>query len=490
MFHLLSMADLAMIGMMPNRRLSMPELPEVETIKNTLIPIVKGRKILSVDILRDSLVHSNTTIFKKELVNETFLDVTRKGKYLFFHLTNEKVILCHFAMEGRFYIFNENEKNSFFARVVFHLDDNRKLIYDDSRCFGVLKLAHETTYLKEKEVASLGPEPFEIINVDFLLDACKNTTIPIKTSIMTQSLISGIGNIYADETLYACSINPLTPSNKISKLQWEDIVSNSKKILLKAISLGGSTIKSYESTNGVHGRFQINLQAYGRYGEKCPKCGTPFRFIKIGGRGTTYCPTCQKKINNPLKVAIVGKIASGKSSVLNLFKNEDCFAISSDEIVSILYTKPEVVEKINSMFNLCFLSYIDKNELRNYLLNNPSKKRELEEFIHPLVYKYMDKMFKSSKKNILVAEVPLLFESGKENNFDYIIYVDTNDQNRIERIKERNPNSNSDLLTIYNSKVLDKNKEKADFIIENNANLLALGEKVREIFNILLTRLS
>ena len=468
----------------------MPELPEVETIKNTLIPIVKNRKILSVDILRDSLVHSDTKIFKQKLVNQTFLDVTRKGKYLFFHLTNDLVIICHFAMEGRFYIFKENVRNSYFARVVFHLDDGKKLVYDDSRCFGQLKLTNESNYLNEKEIASLGPEPFDIKDVSFLLEECKNTSIPIKTTIMTQSLISGIGNIYADETLYACQINPLTPANKISKKQWEDIVENSRRILTKAISLGGSTIKSYESTNGVHGRFQINLEAYGRYGEKCSKCGTPFRFIKIGGRGTTYCPNCQKKINRPLKVAIVGRIASGKSLVLSEFSKHDCFTISSDEIVSILYNQRDVIDHINNLFNMCFFDCIDKNELREYLINHPEKKQVLEEYIHPLVYKYMDKVFKTSKKDILIAEVPLLFESGKENSFDYIVYVDANDENRASRLQERNPSSNAQLKSIYNSKILDKNKEKADFIIENNSNLLALGEKVDEVFNILLSRLS
>ena len=468
----------------------MPELPEVETIKNTLIPIVKDRTILKVDILRDSLVHSDPNFFKQTLIDQKFLDVSRKGKYLFFHLTNNLVIICHFAMEGRFYIFKETEKNSYFARVVFHLDDGRKLVYDDSRCFGQLKLTDEDNYLKEKEISTLGPEPFDIKDVGFLLDECKTTSIPIKTTIMTQSLISGIGNIYADETLYACKINPLTPSNKITKTQWEDIVENSKRILTKAIALGGSTIKSYESTNGVHGRFQINLEAYGRYGEKCPKCGTPFRFTKIGGRGTTYCPACQKKINNPLKVAIVGKIASGKSIVLSEFSKHNCYTISSDEIVSILYTKQEVIQRINELFNMRFLDCIDKKVLRQYLIEHPEKKKVLEEYIHPLVYKYMEKVFKSSKQNILIAEVPLLFESGKENNFDYIVYVEANDENRIARLQARNPNSNAQLKAIYNSKILDKNKEKADFVINNDGNLLALGEKVDEVFNILQSRLS
>ena len=468
----------------------MPELPEVETIKNTLIPIVKDRKILKVDILRDSLVHSDCSLFKQKLINQTFLNVSRKGKYLFFHLTNNCVIICHFAMEGRFYIFKENEKNSFFARVVFHLDDGRKLVYDDSRCFGHLKLTDEDNYLLDKEIISLGPEPFDIKDVNFLFEECKNTTIPIKTSIMTQSLISGIGNIYADETLYACNINPLTPSNKISIEQWQNIIENSKRILTKAISLGGSTIKSYESTNGVHGRFQINLEAYGRYGQNCPKCGTPFRFIKVGGRGTTYCPVCQKKINNPLRVAIVGKIASGKSMVLSEFSKYDCFTISSDEIVTILYGVNDVIDNINEILNVRFHDYIDKKVLREYLLEHPEKKQELEEYVHPLVYKYMEKVFKASKKEILIAEVPLLFESGKENIFDYIIYVDTNDDIRLKRLQERNPNSNTQLKAIYNSKTLDKNKEKADFIIENNGNLLALGEKVEEVFNILQSRLS
>ena len=467
----------------------MPELPEVETIKNTLIGIVKDRTIRKIDILRDSLVANNPKEFKLGLENEKFLAVSRKGKYLFFHLTNDKVIICHFAMEGRFYIFGENEKPSMFARVVFHLDDGKKLIYDDSRCFGMLKLSKENTYLNEKEISKLGPEPFDIDDVSFLLERCKNTSIPIKTTIMDQSLISGIGNIYADETLYACKINPFTAANKITKNQWEDIVKNSKEILKYAISLGGSTIRSYESTNGVHGRFQINLKAYGRYGEKCPICGTPFRFTKIGGRGTTYCPTCQKKINNPLRIAIVGKIASGKSTVLDLFAQHDCFAISTDEIVSTLYSKVEVIEGINELFGLNFIDSVDKKVLREYLISHPYKKEVLENYIHPLVYKYMEKSFKASKQKILIAEVPLLFESGKENLFDYIIYVESEDELRKERLIQRNPNSNKELNAIYSSKILDKNKEKADFIIVNNGNLLALGDKVEEIFNILQSRL-
>lgn len=468
----------------------MPELPEVETIKNTLIPLLTGRKILSVDILRNSLVTNDPTFFKSALKNKDFSSLSRKGKYLFFHLSDEKVVICHFAMEGRFYIFEENKHNSTFARVVFHLDNNTKLIYDDSRCFGMLKLTTESDYLKEKEIAKLGKEPFDIDDVDELIAKTCNSNIAIKTTIMDQSIIAGIGNIYADETLFSCKINPMTPASKITKNQWEEIVKYSREVLTKAIKQGGSTIKSYESAEGVHGRFQQNLQAYGKYGENCPRCGTPFRFTKVGGRGTTYCPCCQKKINNPLKVAIVGKMGVGKSAVLEEFAKKDCFAISSDEIVSLLYSDYEIVEQINNMFGLTFFGEVDKNILREYLINHPNQKQTLEQFIHPLVYKTMNKLFKNSKKNILVAEVPLLFESGHEDDFDYIILINADEEERIRRISLRNPSSNKELNQIYDSKTLDKNKEKADFIIDNNFDLLALGDKVDEVFNILLSRLS
>ena len=128
----------------------MPELPEVETVKNLLTPIVKGRTITSIDVYRSRQIDGDVDTFKKALINQTFLDISRIGKYLIFHLTNDLVIISHLRMEGKYFEYLETEPDSKYARVVFHFDNGHKLCYDDSRTFGVLKLSNESDYLKEK----------------------------------------------------------------------------------------------------------------------------------------------------------------------------------------------------------------------------------------------------------------------------------------------------------------------------------------------------
>ncbi len=307
----------------------MPELPEVETVKNVLIPIVKGRKILSIDVLRKSTIHGDIDEFKSVLTNQTFLDLSRIGKFLIFHLTSDIVIISHLRMEGKYYEVLEDEENTKYSRVVFHLDNGHKLCYDDSRCFGMMKLTNEQKYKNVKDIAQLGPEPFDIKDVNYLINRTKKSSLPIKSTLLDQTLMTGLGNIYADEVLYASKIHPLTPANKITKKEWETIVKNSVTILNNAITAGGSTIKSYHPGKDIDGNFQTALKAYGKKGEPCERCSAIMRFMKVNGRGTTYCPKCQIQKAEKLKVAIYGRIASGKSTVLSCFAEKGFYTISS-----------------------------------------------------------------------------------------------------------------------------------------------------------------
>ena len=234
----------------------MPELPEVETIKNVLKGILIGQKITKIDVLRMSTIQGDKNFFVNTLTGQTFLDITRYGKYLFLHLTNDLVIISHLRMEGKYYELLENEQNTYFSRVVFHLNNGHKVCYDDSRCFGILKLSTEDCYKQEPEIIKLGKEPFEINSVDYLLERCKKSNIPIKSTITDQTLIAGIGNIYADEVLFDCKIHPLTPARLVKKEQWENIISSSRRILKLAIESGGSTIKSYHPGKDIDGKFR------------------------------------------------------------------------------------------------------------------------------------------------------------------------------------------------------------------------------------------
>ncbi|MBO7615358.1 MAG: bifunctional DNA-formamidopyrimidine glycosylase/DNA-(apurinic or apyrimidinic site) lyase [Bacilli bacterium] len=468
----------------------MPELPEVETIKNVLKPIVIGNIITKIDVLRETTILGNKDKFVQSLIGKAFTDVTRYGKYLFFHLSNNLVIISHLRMEGKYYQLEENEPNTYFSRVVFHLNNGFKVCYDDSRCFGILKLSTEDEYKKEPEIIKLGQEPFYINDVEYLLNHSKGSNVPIKTTITDQTLIAGIGNIYADEILFDTKIHPLTPCRLITKQQWIDIIYSARKILKEAIRLGGSTIKSYHPGKNIDGKFQSNIKAYGRYGDVCPNCGTAFRFIKAGGRGTTFCPNCQQKQGRPLKVALIGKVAAGKSTVLDVFKSYGADIFICDNYISDLYETKEIAEKIAKLFSLDFKDKVDKKLLRQYLIQNPKDIKKLQSFVYPIVSEKVSSFFKHSKAKFAVCEAPLLFEAGMEEMFDEIIAVDIDEKVQLERLLERNPDTAKFLKQLSDkNNSFEKNKKKANIIISNNASQSELIEETKSVINGFLSRL-
>ena len=466
----------------------MPELPEVETVKRVLLPIVKERTITKIDVLRKSVVNNKESDFISYYTNEKFLDITRIGKFLIFHLTNNKVLISHLRMEGKYIELSETEENTKYARVVFHLDNNHKLCYDDSRSFGRMIINDEANYHKEKEIAKLGPEPFDVNDVTFLINKTKKINLPIKTALLSQELITGLGNIYVDEVLFASKIHPLTPTKLIKKEEWEKIIKESKRILNEAIIAGGSTIRSYHPGKDIDGNFQTSLLAYGRNGQKCVVCHTNMRFIKVNGRGTTFCPHCQIKRGLPLKIAIVGKIASGKSAVLNEFEKAGYLAISSDAIVHELYVKPEIQKQICK--KLKFEAGSDfLSALREHLKVKSNDLERLEKYIHPLVKKEIENEFKKSKSKLLVAEVPLLFKAKMENMFDVIIGVDISEKKQLERLQIRDQEKSAFLKRINDvNNYFDEHRDELDFIIDNNKDRPTLANKVALIINKVLDR--
>ena len=459
----------------------MPELPEVETVKRVLLPIVKEHTIKGVDVLRKTIVNDQESEFISFLKNETVLDMSRIGKFLIFHLSHDKVLISHLRMEGKYIELLENEDNTKYARVVFHLDNGHRLCYHDSRSFGRMIMSNEKDYLNEKEIKKLGPEPFAVNDVAPLLEKTKKISLPIKTALLSQELITGLGNIYVDEVLFASKIHPLTPTKLITKNEWEKIIVESKRILTEAIAAGGSTIKSYHPGKDINGEFQTKLLAYGRNGQMCVSCHAFMRFIKVNGRGTTFCPHCQIKRGAPLKIAIVGKIASGKSTVLEEFKKANSCCLSSDQIVHELYAQKEVQNLIIKKLKIKEEGeFIDV--LRNHIANNPKDLDKLEKIVHPLVKKEIESSFKKSKAKLLVAEVPLLFKAKMQNMFDVIIGVDIDEKIQIERLELRDKEKSALLKRINDENNLFKeHRSEIDFIVNNNDNLACLRKEVRSI---------
>lgn len=272
----------------------MPELPEVETVKETLKRQVINKKIIDVKVYYPNIIeYPSVDDFKKQIVNEKINDIQRRGKWLIFCLDNY-YLLSHLRMEGKYFIKDIDDDINRHEHVSFVLDDGKELRYQDTRKFGRMHLIKKDELYKRKPLNELGLEPWdkELTN-EYLKDKYKNKKLPIKTVILDQSIIVGIGNIYADEVLFLSKINPLKKSYLLNNDELDNIISNTKITLEKAIEAGGTTIRSYTSSEGVHGRFQHSLLVHNHEGDKCPVCNSIIIKIRVGGRGTYYCPNCQ-----------------------------------------------------------------------------------------------------------------------------------------------------------------------------------------------------
>ena len=271
----------------------MPELPEVETVKNTLKKLVLNKKIIDTKIIYPKMIEFPTEEeFKNQIKNQTILDIKRKGKWLMFELNNY-YLLSHLRMEGKYILKQNNDPIEKHEHICFIFNDGSELRYVDTRKFGRMHLIKKEEVYNQKPLNELGLEPWDKeLNVKYLKDKYANKTIAIKTTLLDQSIIVGIGNIYADEILYLSYINPLKKSKSLTNKELENILKNTKKVLEKAIELGGTTIRTYTSAPGIHGRFQNELLVHNQ--NTCPNCKKELKKIKIKGRTTYYCSKCQK----------------------------------------------------------------------------------------------------------------------------------------------------------------------------------------------------
>ncbi|MDD3187636.1 MAG: DNA-formamidopyrimidine glycosylase [Bacilli bacterium] len=270
----------------------MPELPEVETVKETLKKIVLNKTIKEVKVYYEPMiVKPSPNEFISQLENQKIIDIKRKGKWLIFELDNY-YLLSHLRMEGKYQVKDLNYPVNKHEHVSFVFDDF-ELRYVDTRKFGRMYLQNKETAFNESPLSDLGLEPWDNnLTKDYLKNKYKNKSLPIKTLLLDQSIITGIGNIYDDEILFASKINPFTKGRDLNDKQLESIITNTKIVLEKAIKKGGTTIRTYESSEGVHGRFQNELLVHTK--EICPICGSKIVKTKINGRGTYYCEKCQK----------------------------------------------------------------------------------------------------------------------------------------------------------------------------------------------------
>lgn len=271
----------------------MPELPEVETVVNSLKSKLIGRRIVGVNIYYDKVVEYPTcSLFKKQVVGQTINNITRRGKYIMFELDNY-YLLSHLRMEGKYFFKNNTDALLKHEHIVFILDNNVELRYHDTRKFGRMYLVDKDKVYTTNPLNKLGIEPFDNnLTSSYLKNIYESKNKPIKSVLLDQTVVVGIGNIYADEILFTSHINPYRLASSLSLDEADSIIKNTRVILNKAIKLGGSTIRSYTSVDGVSGKFQNELLVHGR--NKCPICNSDILKVVIGTRSTYYCPKCQK----------------------------------------------------------------------------------------------------------------------------------------------------------------------------------------------------
>ncbi len=272
----------------------MPELPEVETLRRALLPLVLDKRVTSVKFFRPDL---RFPIPQKEiakgLTGKTVHDITRVGKYLLLH-TDSGAMLLHLGMSGRVTQQPSAKTADKHTHAVFEVEPDTHLHFVDPRRFGCILWVPKGE--NHKLIEPLGPDPFsEELTAKGLKARARTCKGPIKNFIMNAHRIAGVGNIYACEALFECGIRPTRPANKLTLKEWEALLESIRATLTKSIAAGGTTLRDFFSTDGTPGYFAIDLAVYGREGEPCRKCQTPIMRKFRTGRSTFYCKVCQSK---------------------------------------------------------------------------------------------------------------------------------------------------------------------------------------------------
>jgi formamidopyrimidine-DNA glycosylase len=283
----------------------MPELPEVETIRIGLQKHLVGHTITDVVINLPKQITGDA----KAVIGAKILEVKRYGKGLVVDLDNGYSITIHVKMTGQMLYKNplttkpvipDNAKVDLIAlpdkytHVIFYLDKDAVLYYRDVRQFGWIKIVKSDSVASQPYFKSLGPEPLRDLTLEKFRQILVKRKTPIKTLLMDQGLIAGIGNIYANDALYVSGIHPQRPANSLRSEEQEKLFQAIEVVLKKGIEVGGASEWSYVDALGQTGQYQNFFQIYRKHGQKCPKCGTTIETIRMGGRGTFFCPRCQR----------------------------------------------------------------------------------------------------------------------------------------------------------------------------------------------------
>ncbi len=283
---------------LPQKSRDMPELPEVEVVRKGLEPHLPGRMITAV---RHDGKKLRTEVPYREmrslLPGARIVALKRRAKYLIIEMDNHILLIIHLGMTGKLGLFETSHPAMAHDHLAWQLDNGLELRFNDVRRFGsvALIMPEQLTDLEDTFFSTTGPEPFDPeFSAAYLYRKATGRTVSVKNFIMNTTVVAGIGNIYANESLFAAGIRPGRQAGKIGLKRWALLVEKIKEVLNGAISCGGSSISDFIGAGGEKGYFQIRFCVYGRTGEQCPRCTSTIKAIRLGGRASFYCPKCQR----------------------------------------------------------------------------------------------------------------------------------------------------------------------------------------------------
>ena len=283
----------------------MPELPEVETVRRGLAPVMEGAVIARADVNRPDLRWPFPAQMAQRLTEQKVLGLRRRSKYILADLASKESLLIHLGMSGRMLISGDPlgkfvhdhpapEKHD---HVVLHMDNGARITFNDPRRFGAMDLLDTADADAHKLLAVLGPEPLgNDFHEDMLIAAFKGRNTPVKSALLDQRIVAGLGNIYVCEALYRAGIHPARKAGRVSAARVASLVPIIRQVLAEAIEAGGSSLRDFRQADGELGYFQHSFDVYGREGEACrnPSCARPIRRIVQSGRSSFFCGTCQR----------------------------------------------------------------------------------------------------------------------------------------------------------------------------------------------------
>lgn len=289
----------------------MPELPEVETVRQGLLPIVKKKIIIKLDQRRPDLRWTLPKNMSSRLENTKICNISRRSKYLLFQLSSGETLIVHLGMSGRLLVLHDIEQTttevgSFNFKthkydkhdhIVMYLDSGIRVVYNDPRRFGAMDLISTLNLDNHKWLKKLGPEPLgNYFFADYLFEKLQKRKSSIKTSLMDQKIIAGLGNIYVLEVLWLCKIAPSRSANDVKMIEVERLIVAIRNVLARAIKAGGTSLQDFRRVGGEVGYFQQSLQVYGRHKQQCKNidCLGTIQRVKQLGRMSYYCDQCQK----------------------------------------------------------------------------------------------------------------------------------------------------------------------------------------------------